>query len=154
MTSKEIQKTKFAADIRLVSLASRSNMCINDSVLSLKNNALINERCLELQKKKSKLIKGENDAPPAKKQKKAREKSSCPHYKSSLISQLRDQSLLKVQDIEQLVNEGRQIGKDFHGISASNAGVHIFHFAPPKAGEKFSNLGTLGKSFWWHEPPP
>ena len=27
-------------------------------------------------------------------------------------------------------------------------------FAPPKAGEKFSNLGTLGKSFWWHKAPP
>ena len=52
---KEIQKTEFAADIRLVSLASRSNMCINDSVLSLKNNSMINERCLELQKKKPKL---------------------------------------------------------------------------------------------------
>lgn len=57
---KEIQKTEFAADIRLVSLASRSNMCINDSVLSLKNNSMINERCLELQKKKPKLVLGES----------------------------------------------------------------------------------------------
>ena len=56
---KEIQKTEFASDIRLVSLASRSNMCINDSVLSLKNNSMINERCLELQKKKPKLVLGE-----------------------------------------------------------------------------------------------
>ena len=36
----------------------------------------------------------------------------------------------------------------------ANAGVYILPFAPPKAGEKFSNLGTLGKSFWWHEAPP
>ena len=51
---KEVQKTKFAtADIRLVSLASRSNMCINDHVLSLKNPTLINEKCLEMQKKKT-----------------------------------------------------------------------------------------------------
>ena len=57
---KEIQKTEFASDIRLVSLASRSNMCINDSVLSLKNNSMINERCLELQKKKPKLVLGES----------------------------------------------------------------------------------------------
>ena len=52
----------------------------------------------------------DKDTPPAKKQKKNREKSTCPHYKSSLINQLRDQSLLKVQDIEQLVIEGRKIG--------------------------------------------
>ena len=37
---KEVQKTKFAQDLRLVSLASRANMCINDSVLALKNPTL------------------------------------------------------------------------------------------------------------------
>ena len=51
-----------------------------------------------------------NDPPPAKKQKKGQEKSTCPYYKSSLINQLRDQSLLEVQDIEQMVVKGRQIG--------------------------------------------
>ena len=50
------------------------------------------------------------DAPPAKRQKKNQEKSSCPFYKSNLISQLRDQSLLEVQDIEQMVARGRKMG--------------------------------------------
>ena len=102
----EVQKTKFSEDIRLISLASRANMCINDSVLALKNPSLINERCLELQKKKSKKTPLE---PVAKKSKKS-SSGSCQFYKSSLIGQLRDQSLLQVQDIEQLVTKGRQIG--------------------------------------------
>merc|ERR1712018_819215 len=50
---KEIQKTTFKNDIRLVSLASRANMCINDSVSKLGNVSLINEACRDLQKKKS-----------------------------------------------------------------------------------------------------
>jgi chromosome transmission fidelity protein 1 len=41
---REVQKTCFALDIRLVSLASRANLCINDSVSGLKYNHLINDR--------------------------------------------------------------------------------------------------------------
>jgi chromosome transmission fidelity protein 1 len=114
---KEIQKTKFSKEIRLASLASRSNLCINESVLALKSSTLINERCLELQKstkkgdkKSSKL---ENDDPPAaKKAKKSKNSaaSSCQFFKSGAIASLRDKILLEVQDIEQLVQNGRKIG--------------------------------------------
>ena len=58
-------------------------MCINESVLSLKNATLINESCLEMQKKKSKKRHGDN-SPPTKKRKKGTT-SGCPYYKSSAI---------------------------------------------------------------------
>ena len=106
---KEIQKTDFASDIRLISLASRSNMCINDSVLALKNSSLINERCLEMQKGKSKTKKDPNDPPQNKRSRKQKSDSSCPFYKSSAIANLRDQSLLEVHDIEQIVGKGKQM---------------------------------------------
>jgi hypothetical protein len=41
---REVQKTCFALDLRLVALASRANLCINDSVAGLKLNHLINDR--------------------------------------------------------------------------------------------------------------
>ncbi|XP_057736691.1 uncharacterized protein LOC130951952 isoform X1 [Arachis stenosperma] len=49
---KELQKTIFANEMTVVSLGSRKNLCINKDVLSLGNSTRINERCLELQKKK------------------------------------------------------------------------------------------------------
>lgn len=49
----EIKNTVYGNVIRVVSLASRQQYCINPSVRSLKSNALINERCLELKKGKS-----------------------------------------------------------------------------------------------------
>ena len=104
---KEVQKTKFAQDLRLVSLASRANMCINDSVLALKNPTLINEKCLEMQKKKSSKRK-EDSSPPRKKAKKSTT-CACPYKKSEAISKLRVNALMKVQDIEELVTKGREL---------------------------------------------
>ena len=64
---------------------------------------------LEMQKKKSK-PKKTDASPPNKKRKKGSQSSgSCEFFKSSAISNLRDQSLLEVQDIEQLVQKGRQM---------------------------------------------
>ncbi len=105
---KEVQKTKFAEDIRLVSLASRANMCINESVKKLQGSSLINEKCLELQKKKSKTTAKDENSRPVKRQRN-KSGSSCPFYKSAAINDLRDQALLEVQDIEQLVNTGLEM---------------------------------------------
>ena len=99
-------------------------MCINESVLSLKNSTMINEKCLEMQKKKSKK-KSEDLEPPAKKKRTVNSTSGCPYYKSGAIQSLRDQSLLQVQDIEQLVEKGAillnnhttQCGKDRNLLS-------------------------------------
>ena len=103
---KEVQKTKFAQDLRLVSLASRANMCINDSVLALKNPTLINEKCLEMQKKKSSQ-KSEDSSPPKKKAKTST--CACPYKKSEVINKLKIKTLMDVHDIEELVTKGREL---------------------------------------------
>ncbi len=41
---KEVQKSPFGNDVRLVSLASRNMLCINDAVRHLGSNSLVNER--------------------------------------------------------------------------------------------------------------
>merc|ERR1719228_1580574 len=54
---REVKKSPFANEVSLVSLASRNVMCINPAVKKLKSQAAINEKCLELGKKKSKSTK-------------------------------------------------------------------------------------------------
>ena len=104
---KEIQKTTFKNDIRLVSLASRANMCINDSVSKLGNVSLINEACRELQKKKSsKKSKVDDNGRAVKKQKCS---GGCQFFNKESIRTLQDQALLEVQDIEQLVAKGKKL---------------------------------------------
>ncbi|ANM58698.1 RAD3-like DNA-binding helicase protein [Arabidopsis thaliana] len=49
---KELRKTVFAKKLKVVCLGSRKNLCINEDVLKLGNVTRINERCLDLQKKK------------------------------------------------------------------------------------------------------
>jgi chromosome transmission fidelity protein 1 len=46
----ELHRTPFADSMALVALGSRRALCVNDAVLRLSAPALINERCLELQK--------------------------------------------------------------------------------------------------------
>ena len=41
---REVQKSPFADEIRLVSLASRNNLCINPAVKALGSSSLVNER--------------------------------------------------------------------------------------------------------------
>nr|GEW10396.1 ATP-dependent DNA helicase DDX11 [Tanacetum cinerariifolium] len=49
---KELKKTVLADEIKVASLGSRKNLCINKEVMKLGNSTLINERCLDLQKNK------------------------------------------------------------------------------------------------------
>ena len=74
-------------------------MCINDSVLGLKNPTLINEKCLEMQKKKSSK-KSEDLSSPKKKAKTST--CACPYNKSGVISKLKIKALMDVHDIEEL----------------------------------------------------
>ncbi|MCD7457171.1 hypothetical protein HAX54_034377 [Datura stramonium] len=53
---KELRKTKFADEVKVVCLGSRKNFCINQEVLKLGSSTQINERCLELQKSRKKEI--------------------------------------------------------------------------------------------------
>ena len=116
---KEVQKTKFVQDLRLVSLASRANMCINDSVLALKNPTLINEKCLEMQKKKSSK-KSEDLSPPKKKAKTST--CACPYNKSGVISKLKIKALMDVHDIEELDKKHKRDRE--HSVSKSEDESH------------------------------
>lgn len=99
----EVKSTIYKKDLRSVSLASRQNYCINRSVKQLRNNNLINERCLELQKSNSKSTQKDGDKKVTKSQKLTIK--SCPFFKKNLES-LRNLSLTKVMDIEELVKAG------------------------------------------------
>ena len=109
---KEIQKSPFSDNVRLVPLASRNIMCINESVKKLGGNALINERCLEMQQKSSKATNDDDAGDKAAKVQRRRKKTGsgrCPFHKQSTIENLRDQALLKVLDIEELVSHGKRL---------------------------------------------
>lgn len=101
----EVKSTNYSRDIRSVSLASRQNYCINPAVRKLRNNSLMNEQCLELKKSKSKSTKKDEDKNTTKAQK--LNNKSCPYYKNNL-DKLRNLSLTKVMDIEELVRMGEQ----------------------------------------------
>ena len=92
----EVKRTKFAnidlgPPIKVTSLASRANLCINTEVLKLKDPSAINERCMELQKE-------------------SKSNARCPHIKAKELDLLKDDILTTVHDIEDLVSRGRAHG--------------------------------------------
>ncbi|XP_060530615.1 ATP-dependent DNA helicase DDX11 [Cylas formicarius] len=104
----EIKKSPFAQRVRITSLASRQNYCINPCVRQLKNMSLINEKCLDLQKKTSKMSKiDDSERKTLKKQKLSN--CQCPYFKCAAIEELRDWSLTGVHDIEDLVQAGKEL---------------------------------------------
>ncbi|XP_050068650.1 ATP-dependent DNA helicase DDX11 [Anopheles maculipalpis] len=100
----EVKETEHAKDLRLVSLASRQNLCINPEVRKLKTNTLINERCLELLKKGGK-SKPDDEGRSTKKRRKLAQ--SCPYYNQRAIEGLKNGILFEVPDIEDLVKAGK-----------------------------------------------
>ena len=48
----EVQKSPYHDDVKVVTLGSRQNLCINEAVKKLRSMTLINDRCLEMQSKK------------------------------------------------------------------------------------------------------
>ena len=48
----EVQKSPYRDDVKVVTLGSRQNLCINEAVRKLRSMTLINDRCLEMQSKK------------------------------------------------------------------------------------------------------
>ena len=71
----------------------------------LGNASLINEACLELQKNKGSKDRHKDESGKATKKQKCG--GGCPFFKQDSIQSLQDQTLLQVQDIEQLVTGGR-----------------------------------------------
>ncbi|XP_046462730.1 ATP-dependent DNA helicase DDX11-like [Daphnia pulex] len=102
---REVKKSPFGDSIRLISLASRQQLCINEEVTSLKSSTLMNERCLEMQKKGSSTTSKSEDGQPIKK---TRKSSSCPFLDSKLVQNVRDLSLTEVTDVESLILSGKK----------------------------------------------
>ncbi|NXU03263.1 DDX11 helicase, partial [Buphagus erythrorhynchus] len=100
----EVQKSPFGKDTRLVSLGSRQNLCVNEEVRRLGALQLINDRCMEMQKNKHE--KKSDEENEGKKRRVSR--TVCPFYSYEQMQFLRDEVLVEVKDIEQLVSLGRE----------------------------------------------
>lgn len=98
----EVRNTVYGKDIRITTLASRQNYCINPSVKKLNSLALINERCLEMQKGCSSKATKTSEGCVVKRQKKGSPKK-CNFYSQNKIESTRDVILTRVLDIEELV---------------------------------------------------
>lgn len=92
----EIKRTSFSdcknrPPIKVVPLASRANLCVNQDVLRLKDPNAINEKCTEMSRESNK-------------------EKRCPYAKPNGLSLLRESILTSVQDIEDITRQGRYIG--------------------------------------------
>lgn len=106
----EIKKTKYAQQVRCVSLASRQNLCINPEVRKLSSVALINEHCLDMQRSQSKNTSTDSDGQCVKKSRlKMSSHSKCPFKAQNSVEQLKDSSLVDILDIEELVEVGKSM---------------------------------------------
>lgn len=105
----EIRRSSFGNDIRVVSLSSRQNSCINNEVNKLKSLSLINERCLDLQRKNHKVTSTSVSGEVSKKSRKNNNSCGCPALNKRNIEILSEDILTEVQDIEQIVQAGKKI---------------------------------------------
>ncbi|CAD7086728.1 unnamed protein product [Hermetia illucens] len=106
--AREIKRTDYAKDTRCISLASRQNLCINPSVTKLQSSALINERCLDMQKSQSRTTSSDTDGRPQKKSRTSQQ-ARCPYKAQLAVEELRDASLVEIADIEDLVSAGEAL---------------------------------------------
>ncbi|CAD5124537.1 DgyrCDS12815 [Dimorphilus gyrociliatus] len=114
----EVKKTDFSENSRVISLGSRQNFCINPSVRKLESLTLINDRCLELQKNKTK--KKSSETPPKKRRKSEKIEKSCPYNKKENIRFYKDRALIEIQDIEDLTQQGKSIKAcPYYGLRAA-----------------------------------
>ncbi|XP_063893350.1 ATP-dependent DNA helicase DDX11 [Helicoverpa armigera] len=104
----EIKRTVFAEDTRVVTLASRQHYCINSEVNKLKNVNLINERCLDMQKSKTKSTSVGEEGKVLKKTK-TRSCTACPYYNQTNITRLKERMLADILDMEDLVKCGKEL---------------------------------------------
>uniref|UniRef100_A0A8B9GLW6 ATP-dependent DNA helicase DDX11 n=1 Tax=Amazona collaria TaxID=241587 RepID=A0A8B9GLW6_9PSIT len=102
----EVQKSPFGKDTRLVSLGSRQSLCVNEEVRRLGALQLINDRCMEMQKNKHGRKKKSDEENEGRKRRVSR--AICPFYSYEQMQFLRDEVLVEVKDIEQLVALGRE----------------------------------------------
>ncbi|KAI8117956.1 ATP-dependent DNA helicase DDX11 [Lucilia cuprina] len=115
---REIKRTKYGERIRCVSLASRQQLCIHKQLRKLNNNAVINEKCLDMAKEsksKAKTTACDTDGCVQKKARITQSKTGlnsitkCEFKTPALVQDLSDLSLGDILDIEDLVAEGEQL---------------------------------------------
>uniref|UniRef100_A0A3B3RE12 ATP-dependent DNA helicase DDX11 n=2 Tax=Paramormyrops kingsleyae TaxID=1676925 RepID=A0A3B3RE12_9TELE len=102
----EVQKSPFREEVRVVSLASRQNLCINEEVRRLGSVQLINDRCMEMQRNKHGKAEKSTDTEP--KRRRREPKAVCPFSRHEALLGLRDETLVKVRDVEDMVVLGRE----------------------------------------------
>ncbi|XP_047329594.1 ATP-dependent DNA helicase DDX11 [Impatiens glandulifera] len=111
---KELRRTVFPVEVRVVCLSSRKNSCINEEVLKLGNPSRINDRCLELQKHKKDNIskKKITNGGGRTRRTKASSCGGCPMLKKHKVQkQFRNEIYEEgVLDIEDLVHLGKRLG--------------------------------------------
>lgn len=114
----ELKKTIYGRSLRIVSLGSRQQFCINPTVRALNSNALINELCLDMKKGKvksscCKTQQTQQDEGRTVKKSKVigTEKKSCPFYTQTAVQALSQLALSNVNDsimdIEELIEEAK-----------------------------------------------
>ncbi|XP_049870071.1 ATP-dependent DNA helicase DDX11 [Pectinophora gossypiella] len=104
----EVKRTVFKDNISVVTLASRQHYCINSDVTKLKNANLINERCLDLQKSKTKSTSVGEDGKVLKKSK-TKSCTACPYYNQNNISRLKERILVDILDMEDIVKCAKEL---------------------------------------------
>lgn len=102
---REVLKSPFGKETRLVSLGSRQTLCVNEDVKNLGSVQLMNDRCVDMQRSKREKNGTGEDKPKRKRQK---IQTSCPFYNHEQMELLRDEILLEVKDMEQLVALGKE----------------------------------------------
>ncbi|CAH2068022.1 unnamed protein product, partial [Thlaspi arvense] len=109
---KELRKTVFAQKIKVVCLGSRKNMCINEDVLKLGNVARINERCLDLQKKRKSQVSKKKNLGTNVRVGRTKASCRCPMLRKHTLQRefKAEVSQQEAMDIEDLVQLGREMG--------------------------------------------
>ncbi|CAH6792018.1 Ddx11 [Phodopus roborovskii] len=101
----EVRKSPFGKETRLVSLGSRQNLCVNEDVKNLGSVQLMNDRCADMQRGRHEKNGAGEDKPKRRRQK---TQTSCPFHNHEQMQLLRDEILLEVKDMEQLVALGKE----------------------------------------------
>ncbi|KAK9306706.1 hypothetical protein QLX08_002626 [Tetragonisca angustula] len=97
----ELRKSPYSKNVSVITLSSRQNYCINKNVKKLKHLNLINEYCLQLQRKKA-TVRDEKDL------KRKKITNNCPFLPGNQ-DLLIGESLTEIQDIEEIVQKGESL---------------------------------------------
>lgn len=97
----ELKRSSYSDFIRLVPLASRMSYCVNSNVRRLKHVSIVNERCLQLQRKKT-TSKEERGI------KKSKVTTSCPFLPGNQDA-LRNRILAGIKDVEDVYQAAKEL---------------------------------------------